>query len=130
MAFSSATRNATLAEMNITPLVDVMLVLLIIFMVATPMLSRQLSLDLPTSDPVPPPPPSTTLELQIQADGSVLWNGEHVSAAALDAALRVEAARQELPLLQITVDQAADYQHVAHWLGRARHAGLERIALP
>jgi biopolymer transport protein ExbD len=130
MAFSAATRNATLAEMNITPLVDVMLVLLIIFMVATPMLSRQLNLDLPTNVPEPLSPPNTTLDLQIQADGSLLWNGEPVSAAALDAALRVEAAREQLPLLQITVDGAADYQHVAHWLGRARHAGLERIALP
>jgi biopolymer transport protein ExbD len=130
MAFSAQARNATLSEMNITPLVDVMLVLLIIFMVATPMLSRALPLDLPITDKTPPPPPSQTVTLRIEADGSLRWNDALVSSAAVDALFKVEAARDELPLLEIAVSPEADYRHMAHWLGRARAAGFDKIAMP
>jgi biopolymer transport protein ExbD len=131
MAFARADRTATLADINITPLVDVMLVLLIIFMVATPMLSRALPLDLPQpTDGEPPPPPKYTATLHIDAAGTLRWDGQPMSAFAVDALMRIEAGREEMPLLQIDVEPDADYAHVAAALGRARAAGLTRIALP
>lgn len=129
MAFQSDTRAATVAEINITPLVDVMLVLLIIFMVATPMLTRPLLLDLPGRPPKPPPPPEHVIDIQIAADGALAWGGQALSAAGLARALQLEAARGEPPLLQIEVDPEAEYAHVAALFGQARAAGLERIAL-
>ena len=129
MAFQSDARAATVAEINITPLVDVMLVLLIIFMVATPMLTRPLLLDLPGYRPDPPPPPEHVIDIRISADGALAWGGQGLSTAGLARALQLEAARGEPPLLQIDVDPDAEYAHVAALLGQARAAGLERIAL-
>jgi biopolymer transport protein ExbD len=128
MAFARE-RSATLADINITPLVDVMLVLLIIFMVTAPMLSRALPLDLPQKGPVTPPP-KYVADLHIAADGSLRWNGQSMGLLAVQSLMRLEAGREEMPLLQIDVDPQTDYAHVAAVLGHANAAGLERIALP
>ncbi len=130
MAFAAQARNGTISEMNITPLVDVMLVLLIIFMVATPMLSRTLTLDLPSVTPDPlPPPPTEPIALQIRADGSLSWDGIPMPMLAIDAAMRTEAGREKPAVLQIEADPDAAYERVADVMARARRAGLERIAL-
>ena len=130
MAFAVQTRPNAIAEMNITPLVDVMLVLLIIFMVAAPMLTRSLSLNFPSIGPEQTPPPPHEIRLQILADGTLVWDGTPLSTTALDAVMRIEATREVAPLLQIEVDDDATYAQVAAVLGRARHAGIERIAIP
>jgi biopolymer transport protein ExbD len=132
MAFQTQARSLVIAEMNITPLVDVMLVLLIIFMVATPMLTRSLTIDFPSvvPDPLPPPPEPDPITLQVEADGSLLWNGHPMSLTAVDASMRIEASREVAPKLRIEISDDADYRHVATVLGRAKHAGLEKIALP
>ena len=127
MAFSAMSRSRTVAAMNITPLVDVMLVMLIIFMVSTPLLTRTLALDFsPAPDTTPQPEPVT---LRIEADGSVIWNRTRLPASVVDAALRLEAGRDTPPVLAIEADEAADYQLVTHWMARARMAGLDRISL-
>ena len=128
MAFTAQARDGVVAEMNITPLVDVMLVLLIIFMVAVPMLSRTLELDLPSVGG-PPPPPRDNVTLRIAADGAMTWEGAAIPAFAIDAAMRAEAGRGEQPTLSIETDPDAPYQFVADAMTRARNAGLERIAL-
>jgi biopolymer transport protein ExbD len=129
MAFAAQARNGTISEMNITPLVDVMLVLLIIFMVATPMLTRTLTLDLPSFAPEPPPPPTEPIALQIRADGTLSWDGIPMPMVAIDAAMRTEAGREAPAVLQIEADPDAAYERVAEVMARARRAGLERIAL-
>jgi biopolymer transport protein ExbD len=128
MAFSATARRETVAEMNITPLVDVMLVLLIIFMVAAPMLSRTLSIDLPRADPTPPPPVET-VTLEVLETGELRWAGQKVPLSVLDAAFRLEAGREVPPILEIAAHPEVDYQRVADLMARARRAGLERIAL-
>jgi biopolymer transport protein ExbD len=127
MAFKAQAQDGVVAEMNITPLVDVMLVLLIIFMVAVPMLSKTLELDFAPSPPGPVPPDVVTL--QVGADGSLSWEGNVLPAFAVDAAMRAEAARAEPPVINIQADPEAAYQDVASAMARARNAGLERIAL-
>jgi biopolymer transport protein ExbD len=127
MAFSTQARDGMVAEMNITPLVDVMLVLLIIFMVAMPMISKTLELDFTPSPPSPAPPDVVTL--QVGADGSLAWDGNVLPAFAIDAAMRAEAARAQPPVLTIQADPESAYQDVASAMARARNAGLERIAL-
>ena len=127
MAFSAQARNGVVAEMNITPLVDVMLVLLIIFMVAVPMLGKTLELDFSSSPPTQEEPDRVTL--QIDADGALAWDGNVLPAFAVDAAMRAEAARATPPVILIEADPDVDYQVVASAMARARNAGLERIAL-
>jgi biopolymer transport protein ExbD len=128
MAFSAQARSGVVAEMNITPLVDVMLVLLIIFMVAVPMLSKTFELNLPQVGPEPPPP-SDVVTLQIDAGGALTWEGHAIPAFAVDAAMRAEAGRKEPPVLNIEADPDAPYQSVADAMARAQRAGLEKIAL-
>ena len=117
------------SEINVTPFVDILLVLLIIFMVAAPLLSRPIALDLPTHSPKPPPPPEV-VTLRIDPEGGLHWNGRPLPSSAIDAVFRIEAAREVIPLLALEVSPEADYGHVTAILGRARAAGLERIGVP
>jgi hypothetical protein len=85
-----------MADINVTPLVDVMLVLLIIFMITMPLLSHKIQIDLPQPSPppaVPPPPPPEPIKLQVQANGQLFWNDEPISEDALRAQLRVTAQK-------------------------------------
>jgi len=127
MAFSAQAKNGVVAEMNITPLVDVMLVLLIIFMVAVPMLSRTLEMDFSSTPPQKAPPETVTL--QIAADGQLAWDGNVLPEFVLDAAMRAEASRDTPPIVNVQADPEASYQAVTAAMARARNAGLERIAL-
>ena len=121
---------AAMAEMNITPLVDVMLVLLVIFMISMPILTQRITLDLP--QPIPPdhqpPPPPEVIELSVAADGTLLWNGAPLVAGALEPQLELEARRNPQPELQVEVDRHAAYQEVVTVLAAAKNAKLERIA--
>jgi biopolymer transport protein ExbD len=116
-------RHATMAEINITPLVDVMLVLLVIFMITAPVLARQIQLDLNGTPPDGPPPPVQSLE--VQADGSVRWDGVLLPADAVAAQMRV-AARGEAGL-RITAADGVRFEVVAPVLGEARAAGVAGI---
>lgn len=119
---------AAMAEINIIPLCDVLLVLLIIFMVTAPALSQQVDLDLPqaTTAPVDPPAP---IDLTIDAAGQAYWNGVPTGGEALAAQLRAagDVASGPQPLLRIDADGDCDYQAVATVLAAARNAGMANI---
>jgi len=129
-AFSSAPRDRTFADINITPLVDVMLVLLIIFMVAAPTFSRPVSFDLPHPNPFVKPVEPQKIHLGIQGDGTITWNGSVQPFSALQALMVVEASRDPLhpPTLVINASGDADYGVVTRVLSLARDADLDRIA--
>ncbi len=122
--------SADIAAINITPLVDVLLVLLIIFMVASPTLTRHIDLDLPQPAPLTPPPPARILQLHIDASGQLTWNGVGTALTALPALMAAEARREpgRAPLLRIDASGEADYGLVTKVLAAARNADLERIA--
>lgn len=130
MAFAqSRSAQGQMADMNITPLVDVMLVLLVIFMVTAPSLTRTLTLNLPQRAPVDidPPPP---IQLRIDAAGTVYADGQAVDRPALAALLRDAVAGNAdapLPLVEIAADASADYQTVAQTAAAARNAGFGGI---
>lgn len=128
MAFAAAASSGPMNDMNITPLVDVMLVLLIIFMVAAPTLAQRLPLELPQPGPVVEPPPEP-VTLHIAADGSLSMNGAPLPAWALDAALRAQAAETPQRVLAIHTQAEADYGHMASALAAARRAGVARIGI-
>lgn len=132
MAFSSDNAVRPMVEMNITPLVDVMLVLLIIFMVTMPLRTYPLGIDLPQRGPVEPLRPSATpIRLKIDSSGELAWNGTALPMSALSDTMTIEAERYADPLLQpvieIDTDKDAQYDTLAKVLAIARNAGMVRI---
>lgn len=115
-----------LAEINITPLVDVMLVLLIIFMVTAPLLTRTIDLGLPQSGG------SLQLDrisLVVNADGTYLLDGAPVASTGLSQALAQTARNAPETVLEISASGEADYQAFTGALATARSSGLTRIGL-
>jgi len=130
MAFATDEHNAPLATMNITPLVDVMLVLLVIFMIAAPLLTRTIDLDLPGITRHQQQAPSPPIALRIDAGGALYWNGVATPLSALQPMLQSELQRdpRNPPLLKIDASGEADYGVVAKVLAAAHNADWNRIA--
>ena len=132
MAFASGSGGGPMADINVTPLVDVMLVLLIIFMVTAPILSYPIDVNLPQrtlnppQNPKTPPPP---ISLRIDASGTVYWNDSPVDMRALQQMMVNEVAKDPTnqPLLEIDVNPDADYGILAKVLARAKNADMQKI---
>jgi len=132
MAFGGFDRGRApaqpMAEINVTPLVDVMLVLLVIFIISAPLLARALKLDLPQADAPPALVQPQTIQLSIDAAGSLRWNAEPVAAEELARRLAAAAGETPQPELHLGADKAVRYEHVAAVLAVAQKAGLKQIA--
>jgi biopolymer transport protein ExbD len=130
MAFTTSGGSGPMADINVTPLVDVMLVLLIIFMITMPLLSHKIQIDLPQPSPppaVPPPPPPEPIKLAVQSNGQLFWNDEPISEDALRAQLRVTAQKDPQPELDIKPERTTKYQLVASVMADAKNAGMIKI---
>ena len=132
MAFSATARDSVVAEMNITPLVDVMLVLLIIFIVTAPVMTYPIDVDLPQRVINPPPQlrePPPPIELKIDASGQVTWNNNPVQVSAVQAMMENEVQRDPTnqPLLQIDANPDAQYDIMAKVLAAAKNAQMQKI---
>ncbi|MCB1908871.1 MAG: biopolymer transporter ExbD [Rhodocyclaceae bacterium] len=125
--FNQGSGGTPMSEINTTPLVDVMLVLLIIFMVTAPLMTQRIGVDLPEAEAVEPPPDAPKISLEIDAEGRIRWDQELVDDAQLKARMLVAAADRPQPELHLQADRNARYEFVARALGAARAAGLERI---
>ncbi len=129
MAFESPDEaDEVMSEINMTPLVDVMLVLLIIFIITVPVLKQAVPIDLPQAssqrlDEVP-----ATLRLAVDAQGAYYLNDAAVSETQLVERLTGEAQRQPQPALQLRGDRAVRYEKVAQAMAMAQQAGLRQIA--
>ncbi|MDP2262960.1 MAG: biopolymer transporter ExbD [Hydrogenophaga sp.] len=118
-----------MSDINVTPLVDVMLVLLVIFIIAAPVMASRLALDLPQAQ-VPAPgaePAGAVVSLSLDAAGQVYWNDEPQDAEALRPRLQEQARRDPATELQLRADTAAPYGRVVQLIGLAQSAGLSRI---
>jgi len=131
MAFSSGgggSGGAPMAEINVTPLVDVMLVLLIIFMITAPMMQHRIRIDLPQASMITnPEPPPEPIDLAIKEDGSLFWNDSQVSDLELKAQLAVSAQKTIQPELQIRADKNTRYEIVAKVMADAKNQGMVKI---
>ena len=132
MAFSAAGNSGPLAQINVTPLVDVMLVLLIIFIVTAPMVSMPIPVNLPqrTTTVVPPTEPPPPIELRVDASNQLSWNGQAMPVAALQARMQQQAQAHagNLPELRISTDPGSEYEVTARILAAASNAHMDRIA--
>lgn len=118
--------EAPMAEINTTPLVDVMLVLFVIFLVTAPMLTHTVPLDLP-EQALAPQPEQQRHTLAITATGQYHWNDRLVSAEDLQQHLRELAATDASSPLDLRVDKQATYEMVSHVMAWAQQAGLRHI---
>jgi biopolymer transport protein ExbD len=131
MAFGGFERHGgparPMSEINVTPLVDVMLVLLVIFIITAPLLSYAIKLDLP-NDPAPANEPApATVKLSIDAGGSIFWDGEAVTDAQLVERMGTAAKETTLPELHVRADKATRYERIAFVLSTAQQAGLAKV---
>ena len=132
MAFASNSGSGPMADINVTPLVDVMLVLLIIFMVTAPILSYPIDIDLPQKSITPPPEvknPPDPIKLRIDAAGQIFWNDSPVPMSALRNMMDAEVERDpnNQPVLQINANDDSDYGILAKVLATARNAQMQKI---
>ncbi len=130
MAFTTGGGGGAMADINVTPLVDVMLVLLIIFLVTAPMLTREIEIDLPQQSLTPPPDvelPPAPIRLRIDMDGGLFWDNSPMPKAALLPSLRVEASRDPQPLLEIEANQEVQYHVLTEVLSTAKNADMKKI---
>lgn len=125
-AYSAPSRDERIAQINITPLVDVMLALLVIFMIAAPAVTGTLSMRLPgvAGRPDVPPP---RVQLRIDASGGYALEGRALGAEGLRAELAALARRSPEAVVEIDASRDADYQSFASALSLARASGVENI---
>ncbi|HOY70330.1 MAG TPA: biopolymer transporter ExbD [Methylotenera sp.] len=129
MSFGSFNANQpqAKAEINVVPLVDVMLVLLVIFIITAPLLTHSVKIDLPKESNTPNITKPDHVELAIREDGTLFWNGELVPKESLAARFELEAKKDPQPELHIKADGTSQYKNVAHVMSVAQNAKLTKI---
>ncbi|CAM5438055.1 ExbD/TolR family protein [Rhodanobacter lindaniclasticus] len=131
MAISTKASAGAMAEINVTPLVDVLLVLLIIFMITAPILAHKIEVDLPqpNKDVIPPSNPPSPINLKIDQSGAFYWNGTPVDELGLKAQLAVigQQSLPNQPEIQIAADDHVAYEYVARVLADAKSYNLVKI---
>lgn len=132
MAFGRLERpqgSQPMAEINMTPLIDVMLVLLVIFMLTAPLMTSSLKLDLPKADAPPPAQqPPQTLMIAINPKGELFIDDQPIAAADLTAKAKDQSSKHPDTEVQLRADQTVPYGRVAELIGLLQTAGLNRIA--
>ncbi|MDP2254602.1 MAG: biopolymer transporter ExbD [Polaromonas sp.] len=128
MAFGTQDEaDEVMNEINMTPLVDVMLVLLIIFIITVPVMKHAVNIDLPRATNQPQDATPETIRLSVDAAGVYYWNEATLAEADLAPQLKAAAARQPQPELHIRGDKAVRYERVALVMAAAQQAGLKKI---
>jgi biopolymer transport protein ExbD len=125
--FTDDTHNAPMVEINTTPLVDVMMVLLIIFIITAPLLTHALKINLPQVASQPQPQKPDEITVAINAGGLIYWDGEAVDETTLKQRLAAAALRDPQPVLRLRADRTTTYQKLAEVMADAQNAGVTRL---
>ena len=125
----SGQHQRPMAEINVVPLIDVMLVLLVIFIITAPLFSNAIPLNLPqTQAATAAPTPAQTIHIAIDAQGQLYWNNEALNAEQLKARLTQAQSAAVLPEVQVRADKATPYEPIAKFMAAAQQAGLIKLA--
>jgi biopolymer transport protein ExbD len=127
MSIGGGGEDEPMMEMNMTPLIDVLLVLLVMFIITIPVMTHAVKLDMPRATNAPKLTEPVVIQLEIDFDGTVLWNGSPVEIDALDGYFRREAANDPQPELHIRPNKRASYDVVARVLAAAQRNQLLKI---
>ena len=130
MAFGRLQRpgaSQPMSEINMTPLIDVMLVLLVIFLITAPLMSSSLRLDLPKADGATPTDAPLFVAVAVDASGQLFWGDEPVTPQQLQAKVRDSAHRNPATEVQLRADQAVPFGRIAELIGLVQAGGLTRV---
>ena len=128
MSFSVGDSGGAMVNMNLVPLIDVMLVLLILFIVTIPIQTHAVKLDMPTPTAEPPQDASIVIDLEVDFDGTVIWNGSPVpNRATLRAFLETVGVQDPQPEIHLRPNRLARYETVARVLADAQSLGVTKI---
>ena len=130
MAFGGFEKKQTaapMAEINMTPLIDVMLVLLVIFIITAPLFTHAIRLDLPKVAAAPARETPQTISLSIDAAGKLYWNGSVITLAQMRARFTQAGKEADQPDIHLHAERNTRYEVIAQVMGAAQHAGLARI---
>ena len=122
--------GATFCDINTTPLIDVMLVLLVTLIITLPVMTHAVKLDMPNPNAQPPPPdtPPEVIDLEIDFDGTVVWNGTPVAnMAQLEGYFHAETDKTPQPEIHLRPDRRAKYDIVARVLAAAQRNHMKKI---
>ena len=129
MAMSTNSGGGPVADINITPLIDIMLVLLVIFMITAPVVEHDIKIDLPQPNPNSKPDEITPHTLFIQADGSMTWDNVPISNIDLQAQLATIGAKtlDQQPQVHIKATDDTQYNYLAQVMAEARRYNVQKI---
>ena len=120
-------RRAPMAEINVTPMVDVMLVLLIIFMITAPLITHKIAIDLPQAAATKNPDKPDIVTLSLDAQGKLFWNDQPVTDDEWKVRVRSAALKTPQPELHLRAEKTTQYQRLAEIMADAQAAGLAKI---
>jgi len=125
--FNNDKQNAPMADINVTPMVDVMLVLLVIFIITAPLFTHAIKLDLPSAQSAAAPQKPETISLSIDGEGRIFWNNDPVGQQDLGARLAQAAQQNPQPELQLRADKSTRYEIIAQVMSAAQTNGMTKI---
>jgi biopolymer transport protein ExbD len=131
MAFGGFNENnnqAPMAEINVTPMVDVMLVLLVIFIITAPLFTHAVKLDLPNAQSTAAPEKPETITLSINAEGKLFWNNAEINELELNNRFVIAAQKTPTPELHLRADKSTRYEVIAKVMAGAQNNGISKIA--
>ena len=125
--FDNNRQGAPMADINVTPMVDVMLVLLVIFIITAPLLTHAVKIDLPNAKSAPAPEKPETIALSIDGAGKLFWNDAPIDTTELDTRLVKAAQQQPQPEVQLRADKATRYELIAQVMSAAQGNGMTKL---
>ena len=129
MAFGGGLNDQedVMSEINVTPLVDVMLVLLVIFILTVPVLTHSVKVDLPQTQKLNTAVDPKSISISVASDGSVYWNGKRIDNAQLETMLAEVAAQEQQAEIRLYGDRRVAYEEVVKIMAAAQGAGIEKL---
>jgi len=127
MNVGGAGEGHSYSDINMTPLIDIMLVLLIIFIITIPVMTHAVKIDNPPPNPNPPTTPPVVINVSIDFDGTLMWNKVPVDRQTMRGYIVQESSKDPQPEVHITVDKFAKYEKVAQTLADLQSRGLKKI---
>jgi biopolymer transport protein ExbD len=125
--FNDNKQQKPMADINVTPMVDVMLVLLVIFIITAPLFTHAIKLDLPNAQSTSAPEKPETISLSINAEGTIFWNNDPIGQTDLDARLAAASQQKPQPELQLRADKSTRYEVIAQVMSAAQSNGLTKM---
>ena len=125
--FNDNQHQSPMADINVTPMVDVMLVLLVIFIITAPLFTHAIKLELPNAASQAAPEKPETITLAINAEGKLFWNNAAISKEELNERIATASQKKPQPELQLRADKSTRYEIIAQVMSAAQNGGMNKI---